>query len=978
MARDQTSRSEQSIKKARLSGETALDLRNIILTELPESLGQLTQLRELKLGGNQLTVLPPWLANLKRLEVLWLGDNRFREVPPVIVDLPALSELALGANRFSDLPAWLGELKNLRVLWHGYKGFLLELTRMPECIRSLRNLTTLAVSFTRLEVVPGWIDELEQLKELRLNDNRITDLPASVDKLPNLRSLLLDANPLNPELSAAYINGLDDVKRYLRAKAEAQVVLNEAKLVFVGEGGVGKSSLLGALRGEAWEEKRESTHGVETKVLQVSKSHDRTQINLNAWDFGGQPIYRPTHQLFFTAPAIYLAVWDPRRGPEQCCVDEWIQMVKHRTYDEKRPEQWPRVLVVATNGGPKERRDHIDEQGLRKQFGGMIVSFHHVDSHTGYGLADLTKSIAASAEQMPNVGRSVAASWKRVLDAVRDRGERDPYISYDQFEVLCATQRVGADLAATYAAMLNELGYLIHYSGDSGLKDTVILKADWLSKAISFVLEDQTVKDQSGLVDHKRLGELWNDPDRPVSEQYPVDIHPVFLRLMERFELTYRVNLPEQNNSEASNGSILASGTSLVAQLVPGARPDSLMTAWPTEVYEDDTERVQICRIADKLTGQPAAAGGLLYRLIVRLHRYSLGRTNYSLSCHWQKGLVIDDGYNGRALLEEIGGDVRVTVRAAYPERLLHHLCEEVKWLVNNFWKGLNCQITVPCLPPCKASLEVEALIQSRRERRPEYPCPVCRRWLKIDSLLTTAPPMPETMVALAEIKRGQAEILEAVDTNYESLSTQLRTLLSQTDEKIAGLIRAFADEAKEGPRLFSLYPVERSNFNPKGWVKRRFRVTLWCEHTRLPLPLLNNNDSEGVYEFEISREWFAKAAPFLKILAGTLILILPVAASTTKLVLDEGTYKNLENQLDFGKECAEAMLDVANKTSDWMADKDGPEVDRSGMLRTQGGVLREFQTWLKKEDPSFGDLRRVLNKRQEFLWVHRDYESQY
>jgi len=115
-----------------------------------------------------------------------------------------------------------------------------------------------------------------------------------------------------------------------------------------------------------------------------------------------------------------------------------------------------------------------------------------------------------------------------------------------------------------------------------------------------------------------------------------------------------------------------------------------------------------------------------------------------------------------------------------------------------------------------------------------------------------------------------------------------------------------------------------------------------------------------------------------LKILAGTLILILPVAASTTKLVLDEGTYKNLENQLDFGKECAEAMLDVANKTSDWMADKDGPEVDRSGMLRTQGGVLREFQTWLKKEDPSFGDLRRVLNKRQEFLWVHRDYESQY
>lgn len=36
------------------------------------------------------------------------------------------------------------------------------------------------------------------------------------------------------------------------------------------------------------------------------------------------------------------------------------------------------------------------------------------------------------------------------------------------------------------------------------------------------------------------------------------------------------------------------------------------------------------------------------------------------------------------------------------------------------------------------------------------------------------------------------------------------------------------------------------------------------------------------------------------------------------------------------------------------------------------------FQTWLKKEDPSFGDLRKVLNKQKEFLWVHRDFEKEY
>jgi hypothetical protein len=60
------------------------------------------------------------------------------------------------------------------------------------------------------------------------------------------------------------------------------------------------------------------------------------------------------------------------------------------------------------------------------------------------------------------------------------------------------------------------------------------------------------------------------------------------------------------------------------------------------------------------------------------------------------------------------------------------------------------------------------------------------------------------------------------------------------------------------------------------------------------------------------------------------------------------------------------------------LAEKEGPDAERTGIIRANGAVLREFQTWLKREDPSFGDLRRVLNKRQEFLWVHRNFEKEY
>jgi internalin A len=82
------------------------------------------------------------------------------------------------------------------------------------------------------------------------------------------------------------------------------VVLNEAKLILIGEGEVGKSCLLGALRGDPWEEGRLTTHGIEIKPVKVTNSQTDAEITLNGWDFGGQPVYRPIHQLFFSAPAV--------------------------------------------------------------------------------------------------------------------------------------------------------------------------------------------------------------------------------------------------------------------------------------------------------------------------------------------------------------------------------------------------------------------------------------------------------------------------------------------------------------------------------------------------------------------------------------------------------------------------------------------------------------------------------------------------
>src|SRR5262249_21342439 len=144
-----------------------------------------------------------------------------------------------------------------------------QLTSVPEWLGRLAGLVSLYLPGNQLGSVPESLGRLDRLRLLNLFGNHLTSVPDSLGGLARLQTLQLRRNPPNPELSAAYAEGLGAVKAYLRAKAQAQVVLNEGKLILVGEGEVGKSCLLDALRGEPWKE-RASTHGIEVRPVEVT------------------------------------------------------------------------------------------------------------------------------------------------------------------------------------------------------------------------------------------------------------------------------------------------------------------------------------------------------------------------------------------------------------------------------------------------------------------------------------------------------------------------------------------------------------------------------------------------------------------------------------------------------------------------------------------------------------------------------------
>ncbi len=214
--------------------------------------------------------------------------------------------------------------------------------------------------------------------------------------------------------------------------------------------------------------------------------------------------------------------------------------------------------------------------------------------------------------------------------------------------------------------------------------------------------------------------------------------------------------------------------------------------------------------------------------------------------------------------------------------------------------------------------IEVEKLINFKRQGVQLFPCYVsgCTQLQDIDGLLRNAPAarqlkietivgnrFDELKIALDKMREQLDKQDRASQDRFVILNANDRRVISQIDDAYARLMQAMTDEAKEGPRLFGLEPMDRRLLDRPKWMSGKFKLTLWCEHSRLPLPVLNPpGDRSGVYELDIPKEWFIKSVRYLKIVTGLLSLVVPVAASAAKLELDKSTYKGIEKQLDFGQ----------------------------------------------------------------------------
>lgn len=462
---------------------------------------------ELDLSSLDLTVLPDEIAGLTSLTDLDLMSNRLCSLPEAIGQLPRLTYLNLSLNRLSSL---------------------------PECIANLKSLTRLRLTGNQLRSLPKAIGELRRLEALYLDANLLAVLPDSMQQMPNLKMLFLHGNDelglpvevLGPPWRERRTKELPPpstiLAYYFRMRSGARP-LNEAKLILVGRGEVGKTCIVNQLvRGEFADTSK--TAGIQITNWQLPGRPSPTQLHV--WDFGGQEIMHATHQFFLTERSLYLLVLNGREGGEDYDVEYWLKLINSFGGDSP-------VLVVLNK--INEHPFDLNYRAVQEKYP-QVRAFVKTDCRQPTGIDELRTAIADAIRAMPDVKALFPAAWFAIKDRIaRMREDLDRnYIAYDRYQELCndlgETDRAAQDDLAGY---LHCLGIALNYRDDPRLRETSLLNPHWVTNGIYRLLNGRNLVSSKGELSMADVSKLLP------ADEYPVEKHAFIVELMRKFRLCF-------------------------------------------------------------------------------------------------------------------------------------------------------------------------------------------------------------------------------------------------------------------------------------------------------------------------------------------------------------------------------------------------------------------------------------------------------
>ena len=453
-----------------------------------------------------------------------------------------------------------------------------------------------------------------------------------------------------PEVVA---NGVEAIKDYFRQlESEGEDHLYEAKLLIVGEGGAGKTSLAKKIEDREYElQEEDSTKGIE--VIRWSfKMENGQPFQVNIWDFGGQEIYHGTHQFFLTKRSLYILVTDNRK--EDTDFYYWLNAVE--LLSDNSP-----LLIVKNEKQDRQREISVNQ--LRGQFSNLKETLA-TNLATNSGLDEILAEIKHYISRLPQIGAPLPKTWVKVREAL----EKDSHnhISLEKYLDICEENGF-AELKdkLQLSGYLHDLGVCLHFQDDPVLKNKIILKPKWGTDAVYKVLDNKRVIDNLGKFNRGDLADIWHEAEY-------ANMQDELLQLMINFKLCYRIP-----NSEFY----------IAPQLLTENQPQ----------YEWDETDNLILRYTYVFMPK-----GIITQFIVAMHTLIAEQTYV-----WRSGVILEKEHTKAEVIEYYGKrEIKIRVTGKHKKELLAIVTHELD-KIHESYNRLNYIKLIPCnCETCKDSQE--------------------------------------------------------------------------------------------------------------------------------------------------------------------------------------------------------------------------------------------------------------------------------
>ncbi|MBD8349289.1 leucine-rich repeat domain-containing protein [Dysgonomonas sp. HGC4] len=513
-----------------LSKITSLELAHCMLSDI-QPLNALLELELLDLSNNLISNIDA-LKSFPDLTSLHIGDNKLSDIT-VLVNNKKLTYLSLNNNLIYDISA-LSELKELTYL-NIHDNQISDISPLKD----LEKVNELDVSSNKIEEI-SFLLEMVSIKSLNLSKNLIKSLTDKILEWEiiwdnsykyNLKKQInLEQNPLSDPPIEILKQGKNTIQRYFsRKELEEFSSIHEAKLILVGDGAAGKTSLQRRLIDENIPL---PTADKRTRGIEICNWSFKDGFVAHIWDFGGQDVYYPVHRFFLTENSVFVLLASTRK--EQHNFDYWIPTIFQFGGCS------PIIIGQTCHDGNivswNDINNYISEPcfNIIKSKGLPYFELNLV--HENKGLNDIKQEIIHQLTCLPHCNKDIPKSWINIRGALEEESKKTPCISYDRFKEICEnvspqTFIISLDFKDC-SSFLHNIGVILWYSNNKILKDWIILRPDWAMHAVYKIIDDEIIQHRRGHIISSDFNRLWDD------ESYEGK-HSILKQMLEVFRVAF-------------------------------------------------------------------------------------------------------------------------------------------------------------------------------------------------------------------------------------------------------------------------------------------------------------------------------------------------------------------------------------------------------------------------------------------------------